>query len=161
VPLTATPNDPDGDPVTIDWGGCADGTGTTAVCEVHQLGTNTALAKGTDPFGATHEGRVSVQGQNRAPVASASPASGSGAAFPFTWSWSDADGDQLDCDFGIVQPASMCTFAGNCASAGGSSSGSVGCQAKVEFGQDPSTRCDYTLVCSDGWTSATGNFRLN
>ena len=93
VPLTATPNDPDGDPVTIDWGGCADGTGTTAACEVHQLGTNTALAKGTDPFGATHEGRVSVQGQNRAPVVSASPASGSGAAFPFTWSWSDADGD--------------------------------------------------------------------
>jgi hypothetical protein len=55
----------------------------------------------------------------------------------------------------------MCTFAGNCASAGGSSNGSTGCQAKVEFGQDPSTRCDYTLVCSDGWTTATGNFRLN
>jgi hypothetical protein len=160
VPLTSTPSDADHDPVTVTWSGCADGTGTTAACEVHALGAHTATATATDPFGATRSVSVSVQGQNRAPVVSAAPAAGSGAAFPFTWSWSDADGDQLDCDFGIVQ-AAVCTFAGNCHNAGGSSSGSVGCQAKVEFGQDPSTRCDYNLACSDGWTSTTATFRLN
>ncbi len=160
VPLNSTPSDLDGDPVTVTWSGCGEGAGTTSVCEVHALGTHTATATASDPFGATRAVSVSVQGQNRAPVASAAPASGTGAAFPFTWSWSDADGDQLDCDFGIVQ-AAVCTFAGNCHSAGGSASGSVGCQAKVEFGQDPSTRCDYRLVCTDGWTQATGAFRLN
>jgi hypothetical protein len=160
VPLNSIPSDLDGDPVMVTWSGCADGTGTTAACEVHALGTHTATATATDPFGATRSVSVSVQGQNRAPVVSAAPAAGSGAAFPFTWSWSDADGDQLDCDFGVVQ-AAVCTFAGNCHSAGGSATGSVGCQAKVEFGQDPSTRCDYNLACSDGWTTTTATFRLN
>jgi hypothetical protein len=160
VTVSAQASDPDGDPVSLAWSGCAAGTAASTQCDVQQPGAHTATATAKDPFDAARSGSVTVTGTNRAPVALATPASGTGYVFPFRWEWRDADGDVLHCVFDVPDPAN-CTYAGSCQSAGGSPRGSVTCEARVRLATDPPVHCAYGLQCYDGWTSSIGVFELN
>ncbi len=127
-----------------------------------QNGAHTISATARDASGESTTATVAVTTTNTnvPPQVSATPSSATGGAKTFTWSWLDPDGDPLACQFEVLQP-SQCNYAGSCQSAGGSASGSVTCQAKVELGQPPGTGCDYRLTCSDGWAApVAATFRL-
>lgn len=160
VTVSAQANDPDGDPLTLTWSGCAAGYLASTQCDVQEPGPHAATATAQDPFGATRSGSVTVTGTNRAPITQAMPARGDGYVFPFHWEWSDADGDVLNCVFDVPDPVN-CTYAGNCRNAGGSPSGVVDCEARTLHTTDPPAYCAYGLQCYDGWSSTIGVFQLN
>ncbi len=102
VPCTASfsaqASDPDGEPVTLAWSGCASGSGATVSCPIDSPGTVTAIVTATDSRGASTTVSASASGHaNAAPSVSIS---GPGScivpcAATFTATASDPDGDAL------------------------------------------------------------------
>jgi hypothetical protein len=60
VSFAAQATDPDGDPLTYAWTGCAAGTATTATCQATGLGTLTASVTVRDSWGASTDASKSV-----------------------------------------------------------------------------------------------------
>jgi hypothetical protein len=66
--LTAYAQDPDNDPLTYSWSGCAVGERPGADCVINAIGPFTASVKVSDGCGGMAESSVELAGVNRAPA---------------------------------------------------------------------------------------------
>lgn len=149
VTVSAAASDPDGDPITLRWSGCASGSTVNAACAVDQLGSVSATVTATDPFNATRSANVNAQGVNQAAHATATPALGGGAAAFYTLGWSDADTDIVACQ---LAPPSDARCEWQPCTLGGSPNGSRQCQLTVAPGTPQgSLVCELRLLCRDVW----------
>lgn len=136
VQVQAVASDPDGDPITYSWQGCAAGTAASASCAVGTPGPKTATVTVTDSKGASASSTVTVAGTNNAPAVSVT---GGGACHPtctatFSGSAADADGDSVTLAWS------------GCASG---SAPSVTCQVTSP------AAVSATLSANDGWVTGT------
>jgi hypothetical protein len=102
VDVTANGTDPDGDPLTYAWSGCANGSGRTSQCLVPLVATSAQTASVNISDGWTSINRnVSVQSLNQPPTVSASagagchPRPGTPCNASVSASASDPDGDPV------------------------------------------------------------------
>lgn len=101
MPVTAQAADPNGNPLTYVWQGCAAGTGVAATCAVAALGQQTATVTVTDSKGASATASVNVEGTNSGPTvtingpASCHPTPNTPCTASLSASGSDPDGDAL------------------------------------------------------------------
>jgi Bacterial Ig domain len=136
VATQAVASDPDGDPITFSWQGCATGTAATSTCAISSLGAKSATVTVTDSKGASATASVNVIGMNAQPVVTVT---GGGSCHPtcsltFTGSATDPDGDPLTLSW-------------------------TGCAS----GANPSATCSVnsngpisaTLSANDGWVVAS------
>lgn len=118
APFTASASDPDGDPLTFEWSGCALGqTGPTASCPITVVSSVTATVTVTDSLGASVSASATAHGLNEPPtVAISGPSSGHPACtLNFSASATDPNGDPVtfswgDCAAGQTGPAATCSF---------------------------------------------------
>jgi hypothetical protein len=68
VTLEAQAQDPDGDPLTYQWSGCADGTARAATCPVDRLGQFVAIVTVSDGQGHSVDAEKAIEGVNAAPT---------------------------------------------------------------------------------------------
>ena len=139
IPVQANASDPDGDPLTFTWQGCAAGAAATSSCSVSSLAGFTATVTVSDPKGATATASVTMQGTNSAP--SISGLSAGKPCHPncnvdFVASASDPDGDPLTYNWG------------GCAT-GTDSHGTCSLTDSGTFGA--------SVTVSDGWAGASAS----
>ena len=66
--VRAEASDPDGDPLTHTWSGCAQGQGAEAVCSVTAPGFHAAVLEVTDGCGGSAAASLQFEGTNQPPV---------------------------------------------------------------------------------------------
>lgn len=116
--FTASASDPDGDPLTYEWSGCAAGqTGSTSTCLITAVGAVTATVLVTDNLGASASASAVAYGTNAPPTVTLSgPESCHPACtLAFVASGSDPEGDALtftwgDCAAGQTGLTASCSF---------------------------------------------------
>jgi hypothetical protein len=157
VALTANASDPDGDPLSYSWSGCASGTGRTASCTVGSLGAVAATVHVTDARGASANGNASASGKNAAPGVNC-PGDTSvhwGTQITVPVESFDADGDSLDC--GASTPGGSEDVPGAVNSSDCSSVTLTTCA-----NNSGSSNCfdRFTVNVSDGYSSAQCTFKV-
>jgi hypothetical protein len=94
--FTASATDPDGDPVTYLWTGCASGTANIATCSLATVGDITAAVVVSDGRGGVASASALATGTNRPPVIMGGGDIVARAA-RFNVFYDDPDGDALAC----------------------------------------------------------------
>src|SRR5262249_8111532 len=139
-------SDPDGDPLTYEWTGCASGSGTSASCDVDTVGTFTATVVVSDGRGGVTTASASVEGTNRPPVVSGGFRVGASRA-RFNVSYSDPD-DPTN--------SLVCGWLGDCQCTGSVQSYNLDCALPAGLGS-----CFQRFSCTDPFgASASTEFRL-
>lgn len=136
VPTQAVASDPDGDPITFSWQGCASGVAAMSTCAVSSLGAKTATVTVTDSKGASASASVNITGTNAQPAVTVG---GGGSCHPtcsltFTGSATDSDGDPLTLSWS------------GCAS---------GTAPSATCSVNASSPVSATLSANDGWVAAS------
>jgi hypothetical protein len=67
VTFTASGTDPEGDPLSYSWSGCASGTGTSKTCQITSMATITATVTASDGNGTSTSASKSVLPSNQTP----------------------------------------------------------------------------------------------
>ena len=146
--VSASGSDPDGDPITYTWSGCASGSGANSTCSVSQLGSNTATVKATDPFGASRTANVGSQGTNQGPNVTGGQ-TWTGANFGCRTARAtktDPDGDSLTCQWAVGDGG-----AGQCRpNCGGCGPGDDTCAGSNDPAV-PQESCTIAITCTDPW----------
>lgn len=146
--MSASGSDPDGDPISYTWSGCASGSGANSTCSVSQLGSNTATVKATDPFGASRTANVGSQGTNQGPNVTGSQ-TWNAAGFSCRTARAtktDPDGDPLTCQWAVGDGG-----AGQCRpNCGGCGPGDDTCAGSNDPAV-PQDACTIAITCTDPW----------
>src|SRR5262245_11600695 len=132
VTLHATAEDPENDPLTYFWSGCATGNGPAATCTLTHLGPNTATVTVSDGRGGVTVATATAVGVNHPPsiVGGGDVPGGRGTLIV---SYSDPDGDP-----------EYCGWWGYCQCTG--SSGSYNLECSLPYG---SPSCIQRFACTD------------
>ncbi|HEX6737327.1 MAG TPA: hypothetical protein VF310_03535 [Vicinamibacteria bacterium] len=149
VEVRAVATDPDGDPLTFSWTGCARGTGPQSACVVDAPGTMQAVVEVSDGRGGIAKGSLPIHGVNGAPFAVFLPLQ----APPRVGQAVEIYGNVKDPDDGFVCGRSWCVRA--------EASGACGPQAFLECtclaGLEAEVRataagtCTVTFTLKDDW----------
>lgn len=132
VTIAAIAVDPDGDPMTYEWSGCASGTDSTARCRLVAPGSVTASVAVSDGHGGVTTDSVTAVGTNAPPsVRGGQTVRGPQAALRV--SSSDPDGDGLECG-----------WSGDCTCTGQQASFDLLCDVPSAAGS-----CSMTFRCTD------------
>jgi hypothetical protein len=96
ITLRAFASDPDDDALTYTWSGCAQGSDSTARCQVDHPGTARAGLSVADGQGGVFTTTVAVEGTNRAPVIQGRMDAPTGEPRLLVFE-NDADDDRMTC----------------------------------------------------------------
>ncbi len=148
VPCTAVfsaqASDPDGEPVTLVWSGCASGSGSTVSCPIVAPGTVTAEVTVSDGRGGSATASTSAAGYaNRAPTVTLSGPAGCVVPCTVTVSASAADPDN---DPLAYEWSGCATGSGQSAACTASAAVSATATVAVSDGQGAATTASHIIA---------------
>ncbi len=136
--------DPDGDPLSYAWSGCAEGTESTSRCELPTLGVFTATVAVSDGRGNVTVATGELEGVNQAPWVTGGREIFASQA-RLNVSYGDHDGDPV-----------ACGWWGNCQCTGSDQSFNLDCLLPVGL-----SSCFQRCTCTDSFgASADTTFTL-
>ncbi len=144
IEFDAVASDPDGDDLTYEWSGCADGSDSSATCRIGSLGEVAATVIVSDGRGGVTTASANAFGTNRPPTV------GGGQDFNarqarFQVTEGDPDGDSITCG-----------WQGDCSCTGSVQSHNLACTLPSGI-----SSCFETYSCTDEWGgSASTTFHL-
>lgn len=148
VSLVAEAKDPDGDPITLSWSGCASGSQAQAACTIDGPGSFVATLEVRDSHGASARASLTAQGVNGPPSATLS------ASPPFTVGhFVGIYGGVRDADDGYVCGRSWCVRAQASGACGPAAFLECTCLEDLYAEVTPTAAgtCTVTVTLRDDW----------